>query len=94
MYANAIVRSASALLPIPMYLSPFLPILLDHASITLARSQAAPAPDAAAPAPSDAPKAADAPADAPKPKKKKVRSLSTLVPVLVIKLGVLLSCLL
>ena len=93
-YANAIVRSASALLPIPMYLSPFLPILLDHASITLARSQAAPAPDAAAPAPSDAPKAADAPADAPKPKKKKVRSLSTLVPVLVIKLGVLLSCLL
>ena len=71
--------------------SPFLPTLLDLAPITLARSQAAPAPEAAAPAPAaekkaDAPKDAEAPADAPKHKKKKVRHFSPVVPVLVIQL--------
>ena len=68
--------------------SPFLPTLLDLAPIPLARSQAAPAPEAAAPAhaadkKADAPKDAEAPADAPKPKKKKVQHFSPVVPVLV-----------
>ena len=75
--------------------SPFLPTLLDLAPITLARSQAAPAPEADAPAhaaekKADAPKDAEAPADAPKPKKKKVRHFSPVVPVLVIQLWMLL----